>query len=79
MDILRRQQKFVPSSTYDLTLLNNVKWKVEDGPTFLGFSEYLNFKTKSNENWNGKWCYCLGHLENDAKNLENETPQEKYF
>ena len=22
---------------------------------------------------------CLGHLKNDAKNLDNETPQEKNF
>ena len=33
-DILRRPQKFGPSSTLFLTLLSGVKLKVEDGPNF---------------------------------------------
>ena len=35
-DILRRLKQFGSSSTYDLMLLSNVKYKLEDGPDFCG-------------------------------------------
>ena len=33
---MRRSQKFGPSSTYNLTLLSQVKKRVEDGANFCG-------------------------------------------
>jgi hypothetical protein len=44
-DNLRRSQKFGQSFINNLTLLSNVKKRVEAGPNVCGLSEYLNLRT----------------------------------
>ena len=65
-DILRRLKQFGSSSTYDLMLLSNVKYKLEDGPDFCGLLRISASVSFTNRKYH-YWKYCNRKLSFNAK------------